>query len=508
MPAKRNAPWPPRWLTPVTPAEKRLSDGADVAEFVRSCCRNTKDTVAGNVGELIELFPWQEQLLASLFARRARDKRRRFRQALIGMPRKNGKSAIGAGIALYGLLCDVDGAEVYSAAGDREQARIVHGMSRRMVELDPYLSENVRVYRDALEVPATGSVYRCLSSEAFTKEGLSPTLVIFDEVHVQPNDELWDVMNLGSGARREPLVLGITTAGSRTNSLGGDSLCYRLYQHGQRVVRKEVDDPSFFFAWWEPKMGAEADHRDPKVWAEANPGLMTIVDEEDFRSTVMRTSEAEFRTKRTNVWVTGAESALPHGAWDALADPTRTVTADDRVVLFFDGSWANDCTALVGATIEETPHLFVVALWEKNDDAEWRVPILEVEETIRNACREYSVVEVCCDPFRWQRSLQTLEADRLPMVEFPMSIPRVVPAWQTFYEAVVDRRLTHDGNSALARHAENTVLKRDQRGARPVKVNKASRRHIDLLVCAMGAHSRATALTKRGPEREFFGAWA
>ena len=138
------------------------------------------------------------------------------------------KSQVASALALYGLLCDVAGAEVYSAAGDREQARIVFGTARRMVELDPRLSEAITVYKDTLEVPATGSIYRCLSSEAYSKEGLSPTLVVFDEVHVQPNSELWDTLTLGSSARREPLIVGITTAGSRTDALGRDRKSTRL----------------------------------------------------------------------------------------------------------------------------------------------------------------------------------------------------------------------------------------------------------------------------------------
>jgi phage terminase large subunit-like protein len=174
------------------------------------------------------------------------------------MARKNGKSALGAGLALWSLYCGDAGGEVYSVAGTRDQARIVFGAARRMVELDGELSGLSKVYRDAIEVPGTGAVYRVLSREAGASEGLSPTFVVFDEVHVQPDDELWNVMQLGAGARREPVLLGITTAGARSDTHGRDSLCYRLYQHGRRVVAGEVEDPTFFFSWWEPRRGAEA----------------------------------------------------------------------------------------------------------------------------------------------------------------------------------------------------------------------------------------------------------
>jgi hypothetical protein len=160
----------------------------------------TKDSVAGAVGSPIILRPWQLETVRHLLARRP-DGRYRHRQALIGIARKNGKSALGAGLALYSLVMGSDGSEVYSCAGDREQARIVFGTAKRMVELEPELAGLCKLYRDAIEVPETGSVYRVLSAEAYTKEGLNPTAVYFDEVHVQPNRELWDVMSLAMGAR-------------------------------------------------------------------------------------------------------------------------------------------------------------------------------------------------------------------------------------------------------------------------------------------------------------------
>lgn len=410
------------------------------------------------------------------------------------MPRKNGKSALGAGLALGGLLLEADGAEVYSCAGDRDQARIVFGMARRMIELDAELSDLCKLYRDAIEVPSTGSIYRVLSAEAYTKEGLSPTLVVFDEVHVQPNDELWNVMALGSGARVDPLVLGITTAGARTDSNGGDTLCYRLYQHGRRVASGEVDDPSFFFAWWEPKLGADADHQDPRVWKESNPGYGDLADPEDFASTVKRTPEPEFRTKRTNVWVTTSASALPFGAWDRCADATHPeVTPADNSVLFVDGSWNGDSTGIVGCT--QGGHLFVVGCWEAPlDDMHWRVPIAEVEATIRAEALRLRPRWVIFDPYRWQRTMQALEDEGLPIVEFPTnSVARMAPAWKRFYDAVLDGALSHDGDPRLARHVENMRLKIDAQGVRPVKENKSSSRHIDLGICAIGAFAQSAA---------------
>ena len=235
--------WPPAILTPVTAAERKRGDGELVTEFIETLCPQVKDSIGGRAGEPLVLRPWQRELMAHLYARRA-DGRLKHKVALVGLARKNGKSALGSGIGLYSLLMGPRGGEVYSCAADRDQARIVFGSARQMVESSPELAAQTKLYRDAIEVPSTGSVYRVLSAEAFTKEGLSPTAVIYDELHAAPNDELWNVMTLAQAARRDALTLGITTAGVKSDQTGQDSTCYRLFQYGQRVASGEVDDPS------------------------------------------------------------------------------------------------------------------------------------------------------------------------------------------------------------------------------------------------------------------------
>jgi phage terminase large subunit-like protein len=482
--------WPPRWLTPIPIEDIERGDGDHCAQFIENLCRITKDSVAGVAGSPIILRPWQLETVRHLLARRS-DGRYRHRQALIGIARKNGKSALGAGLALYSLVMGSDGSEVYSCAGDRDQARIVFGTAKRMVELEPELSGLCKLYRDAIEVPETGSIYRVLSAEAYTKEGLNPTAVYFDEVHVQPNRELWDVMSLAMGARVEPIMVGITTAGVRFDSSGSDSLCYGMYEHGKRVAAGEVADPSFFFAWWEPQ-NPTSDHKLPETWEEANPGFGDIVSAEDFEAAVLRTPEAEFRTKRCNQWVTSAETWLPHGAWDALADG-HDIPAGESVVLGFDGSFNGDSTALVAVSVADKPHIQVVEAWERPSAAgdDWQVPILDVESIIRNACRRWQVVEIACDPFRWARTYQILEGEGLPIVEFPQSPARMTPATTRFYESVMNRSISHSGDVRLARHIGNAVLKADSRGTRIYKEHRNSTRRIDLAVAAVMALDRA-----------------
>jgi phage terminase large subunit-like protein len=491
--------WPPALLTPVAAADRKRGDGALVSEFIESLCVQVKDSIGGHAGEPIELRDWQRNLLDHIFARRS-DGRLRHRIALVGMARKNGKSAIGSGIALYGLMMGPKGGEVYSCAADRDQARIVFGTARTMVEKSPELSAVTKVYRDAIEVPETGSVYRVLSSEAFTKEGLSPSLVLYDELHAAPNDELFNVMQLGQAARKDSMMLALTTAGVKYDSTGRDSTCFRLFQYGEQIAKKEISDDSFFMAWW--KSVDESDHREEKNWIAANPGYGDINDPEDFLSAVKRTPEAEFRTKRMNLWVNAQEAWLPAGVWDSL-DQSEVIDEQTPVIIGFDGSFSNDATAIVAVTVEDQPRIEVIDVWEKKqtDNDDWRVPMTEVDAVMMQTCARLNVVEIVCDPYRYQREMENWAANGLPVVEYSSSSPaRMVPATAKFYDAVGALELSHDHNPTLARHIDNCVIKYDRLGPRIVKEHRGSPRKIDCAVAAVMAFDRATQVREQEPE--------
>jgi phage terminase large subunit-like protein len=489
-----NNSWPPRWLTPVTEEEQDLGDGDLYANFAEAVCRVTKDSVASPAGKLLILRPWQKQLLRHALARRE-DGRYKHRTALVGMARKQGKSALAASMGLAGLTLGGNGSEIYSCAADRDQARIVFGTAKRMIEMDEELSSMFTLYRDAIEFKNKNSVYRVLSAEAYTKEGLNPSpLVIFDEVHAQPSWDLWNTLSLAGGARADSLLFGITTAGVKTSANGQDSLCYSLYQYGQKIVKKETEDSSFFFAWWEP-VKPEGDHRDESLWEEANPGLNDISDLQEMRSAVLRTPEAEFRTKRINCFVSTSVAWLPTGSWEAIEDKDRFPEPQEEVVLAFDGAFSNDSTALVMWLLGgEKPHLMVVGIWERPDDAEqgWHVPVAEVEQTIIDTARDgrFQVREIVFDPARWQRTFMVLDEQGLPVVAYPNSAERMVPATQKFYEAVVNQSFTHDGDERLARHISNCVTKQSSRGLMVAKAS--SRRKVDAAVASIFGYDRAT----------------
>lgn len=425
------------------------------------------------------------------------------------MPRKNGKSALGSILSLYSLIVGPDGGEVYSVAAETEQARIVFRDAVRMIEESEELSSIAKVYRNAIHIPAKNSVYRVLSAEAFSKEGLNPHFVMFDELHAQPNRELFDVMSLAMGARGNMAsLMAITTAGTKADQTGRDSIAYSLYNYGKAIARGEIEDDSFFMAWWE----ADGDHKSEETWAMANPGFGELNDIADFRSAVRRTPEAEFRTKRCNQWVSSQIAWLPNGAWDACESKFH-VKHDEDIILGFDGSFSGDASVIVGATIpkeeDEPVKVFLVKAWEKQetDDDDWRVDIQDVENTIIQFCQQHpNVREIACDPFRWQRSMEALENMGLPIVEWPStSARRMVPACAKFYDAVVEKRLIHDGDPTLARHLENAVTKVDSLGPRIVKEKRNSPRKIDGAVAAVLAYDRATVGRIEQVVPQFFG---
>ena len=491
--------WPPAWLTPVDEEAIARGDGDFVIRFAEAFGKITKDSVAGRAGEKLVLRDWQKEILKRVFAR-DEDGGLTHRVSLIGTPRKNGKSALGSVITATALMdVKTQGAEIYSVAADRQQARIVFEDTKRMIQ-GSELEEYVKIYRDAILVPSTNNVYRVLSADAPRHEGLSPTLVLFDELHAQPTRELFDVMSLAQGARgKAATLIAITTAGVKTESqTGNDSIAYSLYQYGQKVTRGEIIDPTFFMAWYEAP--AEMDYRSVETWKIANPGFDDICAGTDFESAVLRTPEAEFRTKRCNQWVSSQSSWLPQGAWDELAEDFE-ISPDEEYILGFDGSYANDSTAICVVTIpkdDEKPKVKLIKTWEKNfgvDDDSWRVPIDDVKQQIIEYVQKYPKVrEIACDPYRWQAMMQDLQEMGYPIVEYKTNLLNLmIPATQKVFEAVTEKKLVHDGNPALARHIENCVVKIDHRGPRITKESSASKRKIDNAVAFVIAYDRATA---------------
>lgn len=482
-------------------SRRRPGDGDDVIDFVQTFCRLTKGDEAG---QPITLQGWQQQLIRDMFSLRS-DGLRQYRTALVGLGRKNGKSLIGSCLGLYGLVGDGEpGAEVYSCAGDRQQARIVFGEAKKMVQMDPDLSRELTLYKDAIEFKRTGGIYRVLSADADLQQGLNPSFVIIDEVHVQPDEDLWNTMVLGMGTRRQPFMVGITTAGYDEETLLG-----RLYKYGKRVNSGEIIDPEFFFQWWEAREGC--DWHDEEEWHRANPsmaeGTLRI---EALRADARTTPEHEFRRYHMNMWTATADAWLPFGAWDACLSDREL---DERLPAHVgvDVALRNDSTAVVVAQRQADRVVVRAKVWENpfpDGDprhSDWRLNIFEVEEHLKElrerfpepACEIDGELkpgpEFSYDPAYFHRSAAVLEGEGLAMVEYPQHDSRMIPASQNLYQMVAEGRIAHDGDPTLKRHVENAVADQKPRGWRLTKP-KGSRKKIDAAIAlAIAAHRAQTA---------------
>ena len=241
------------------------------------------------------------------------------------------------------------------------------------------------------------------------------------------------------------MTLAISTPGAAREGVMWD-----LVEHGRRG-----DDPSFVYVEYAAPEGCEVDDED--AWAVANPALGDFLYVDALRSTMRTTREADFRRYRLGQWTQHADAWLPREVWAACQLPNALdIPEGAEVVLGFDGSYSGDATAIVAVQIGDVPHLDVVRLWEHPGV---QVPIVDVEDALREACKRWKVQRIVADPFRWARSLQLLADDGLPVEEFPQSLQRMTPATQRFGEAVLNRVLTHSGDPDLARHVGTAVVR-------------------------------------------------
>ena len=473
----------PTYRTPSLSTRSRGYDVIDFAELFMTASRGFRQ------GKALVFADWQKDLLISLLEEKE-DGLLKHRRGLIGLPRKNGKSLLGTALALESLVYGKPGGQIYSAAADRQQARIVFGEARQQILNNKYLSQHIRVYRDALENQKTQTVYRALSSDGARAHGLAPSLVIADELHIWPStasnqkgDELWEALVSGSSDREESLVVGITTAGSNQDTLLG-----RLYNHGKRIATGEVDDKDFFFSWWEAD--PESLPIDEDAWFKANPnlaeGLLSI---DDFKANIKQaevTGFAGFQRFHLNQWVRlQGEDFINPTFWNDVKVDTE-VPLGAEVVLGFDGAISGDCTALVAQDVN-TGLFKVLGLWEPDlTEPDWSIDISDVHAAVHKAFKDYDVKMLWGDPAFYYKDIDEWgKTYRNRVQALPFNNARSIPLAQQFISDLVAKEISHDGNPALTRHALNAVA---TEGGAFRKEKKKSPRKIDLLVAAVLAN--------------------
>lgn len=468
-------------------------------------------------GQPFRLQDWQrDDIIRPLFGWKRQDGTRRYRTAYIEIPRKNGKSTLSAGLALYLLFADGEpGAEVYSAAADTDQARIVFEEAQRMVESSPALSQHGKVFRRSIIVPSERSTYRVISADAHTKHGFNAHGIVFDELHAQPNRELWDVLNTSTGARRQPLMIMITTAGV----YDPESICWEQHEYARQVLDGTIDDPSYF------AYIAAADEADdwtsPVVWAKANPGLgvtikLDYLEGECKRALNSPAYQNTFRRLHLNQWTAQEERWLDMAAWNACKQPMP----DLRGRSCYGGLDLASTTDIAAFVLvfppldENEPYWLMPFFWIPKDnliervrrdrvpyDAWLRDGLIQatpgnvidyyyIEQTIRQLALEYDIQEIAFD--RWGATLlyQRMEEARMTMVQFGQGFASMSPPMKEFLKLVLSQKIAHDGNPVLRWMADNVVARVDPAGN--VKPDKAkSKAKIDGIVASIMGLDRA-----------------
>lgn len=483
-----------------------------VVDFIEKTLYHVKGEWAGKPFLLLD---WQkEQIVKPLFGWKRPDGVRKYRQAFIALPRKNAKSTLSAALALYTLFADKEyGAEVYSCAGDKEQARLVFSIAKSMVETSPTLSKVAKVYKNAIEYPKLDAVYKVISADAYSKHGFNTSACVFDEIHVQKNRELYDVMASSVGARRQPLMMMLTTAGQGTNSI-----CRELWDYAEGVKKGGIIDDSFF--QFLAEASPEDDWTDPEVWAKANPGLGTTISLEYLQEACeyakrVPAAQNTFKRLHLNLWTSQESRWIETADWDACNAPLPDLTG--RVCYGgLDLSSVSDLTAFSlvfppekeGEPTYILPHFWIpeanIAERERKDRVPYSawardgflhttsgnaVDYDAVLETILELNAKYKLVDVNFD--RWGATqISTKLADAgIQMVQFGQGYVSMSAPAKEFLRMVLSRELAHGGQPVLRWNVENVVTESDSAGN--IKPSKSkSREKIDGVISTVMAIDR------------------
>lgn len=466
-------------------------DGRRFRSFSRAFIRQTKGRWAG---QPLDVEPWQASFVDELLRRDPLTNRRVYTEALLGIPRKNGKSTLSAAIALYFLVVEGTlrdpGAEIYAAAGSKDQARIVFEQTKAFVNASPRLRNLCDVQRDRILLKETGAIFRVLSSDAPRQHGLNPSLVIIDELHAHKDGDLYEALTTGDLAREEPLTVTITTAGvDIEGSILGEvfTRCagpnFKYDREAAKILPSDDKPADMLFEWYAV---ADEDIDDPEAWERANPASWVTLERLKAKAPP-RTKQSSWERLHLNRWTAAEEAWLPPGAWDACEGDAEFEEGEE-VYLGVDMGRKRDTAALVlaaGTTrtatvtkvvddeeveveVQQRPvKAMVWGVWaDKSKPApkahelvDEKVDFSLVEDAIREACRLYDVREVAYDPWRFDKSAETLEDEGIPMVEYPQTNERMCPASQGLYDDVIEKLIVHDHDPVFAAHLDAAVAR-------------------------------------------------
>jgi len=457
-------------------------------------------------GQPFDPRPWQQDILRKLFGKLRTNGRRQYKRMFLALPRKQAKTTLTAAIAGYLLVGECQGKEqqqIYSASGDRAQASLIFKTLASMIRSDPILSERCLIYDSykRIEYGPLGNTFEALSREAGYKHGLSPSAVLFDEVHVLPDRELHDVLTTGYGARLEPLTIYITTAG-----WDRQSICWELWEYARRVRDGLVEDPDFLPILYEA--APDADWRAESTWRACMPALddfcsLDYIREECNRAQKLPAYENTFRQLFLNQWTEQANRWISLETWDnCKADFTPEDFAGRECVAGLDLSSTKDLTALVlmfpnelggydilpwfwlpGETAIErekadrTPY----TVWTRDGFLEQtggkRIDYEYIKAKLLDLAKEYQFRSIGFDPQFAQMLASQLyqDGDGLPMVEVRNTFTVLNAPTREFERLVVEGKIRHNGHPVMRMCVANASLKERTGLVLPSKSNSSGR---------------------------------
>ena len=433
---------------------------------------------------LIELDPWQAFILTTVFGWVHKDTGlRRFREAYIEVPRKNAKSTLSSGVALFMLSADGEhGAEVYSAATTRDQARIVFDDAKAMAERTPDMRTylGVAILQHSITVAHTASKFTPLAAEGSTLDGLNVHFAVIDELHAHKTRAVYDVIDTARGAREQSLLWNITTAGTDRSGI-----CYERRTHITKVLDRVIDDASMFGIIY--SIDDNDDPHAPASWAKANPNWMVSVLRDDMeaasrKAESMPSALNNFLTKRLNVWVNGESPWMDMRAWEKCADPTLQLAdfAGEKCWMGLDLAQKKDFAALAlvfnrGGTWYVFTRLYLNELavsesgnahlsgWARSgyvqvtdgDITDFDV----LADDLRSYCKQFDAQEIAFDPALSMYFAGKLIEEGLPLVEIAQRALFFTPPLIQVENLVLEKKLKFDGNPVMTWMVSNLVVK-------------------------------------------------
>ncbi len=503
----------------VTALRSRVKKGYNPAAADRAVnfIEALKHSTGEWAGKSFKLMPWQEQeIIRPLFGTLNPDGTRQYRTCYVEVPRKNGKTETGAPVALYLLFADDEpGAQVYSAAGDRMQAGLVYNAATPMVRQAQALDSRAKIIdsQKRIAVISTGSYYQVLSAEAYSKHGLNAHGILFDELHTQPNRDLWDVLTTSTGARRQPMIFVMTTAGYDRNTIG-----WEIHDYACKVKDGIIEDPTFLSVIYAAP--DDADWTNEDVWKACNPALGAFRSLDEMRTLCKRAQETPalemtFRRLYLNQWVNSAERWLPIEKWDASDGAVDLEALKGRPCYAgLDLSATTDLTALTLVFPGEETYDVLVHYWipeetatekERKDRVPYRLwsrqghitmtpgNVIDygyIRETLKKYRELYDVKEIAFDRWGATKLSQDLTEDGFLMVPFGQGFASMSAPTKELMNLVLGKKIRHGGNPVLRWNVDNLVVDQDPAGnLKPDKARATQR--IDGAVALIMAIDRA-----------------